>query len=335
MNPSNPVSNAFTTSASPLSSHAYDAVMVTPNADRTSLAQSLPATHPTDSERPLQTSHSAISSQSDSRSSYHDLDEILARLNGCVQLVENELAAYRGAEFGTDASPRTDYLLSIIIPVYNEMATIGRVISRVASLPLNTEIVLIDDCSTDGTREVLKSLEGLGQFKIILKEKNAGKGAALRTGFQHATGDFIVIQDADLEYDPRDIPLLIQPLLRDEADIVYGSRFIGAEHQDKSFVHRFGNAVLTGASNLFSGLKLTDMETCYKAFTRDAIRDVEIEQNRFGIEPEITAKLARRGHRFVEVPISYQSRGYDEGKKIGIRDLFNAFWCIGRYGVSD
>ncbi len=268
-------------------------------------------------------------------SSSHDLDQILKRLNGCADLVESELDQYRSAEFGVNASPRTDYVLSIVVPVYNEIATIGRVISRVAALPLNSEILLIDDCSTDGTREILKSLVGLPGFKIILKEKNAGKGAALRTGFEQATGDFIVVQDADLEYDPRDIPQLIQPLLRNEADIVYGSRFIGPEMQDESWVHRMGNAMLTGASNLFSGLKLTDMETCYKAFTREAIRNIEIDQNRFGIEPEITAKLARRGYRFAEVPISYQSRGYDEGKKIGVRDLFNAFYCIGRYGVTD
>ena len=265
----------------------------------------------------------------------HDLDQIMARLNGCVELVESELSDYQTAGSGANPSPRTDYVLSIVIPVYNEMATIGRVISRVAALPLKTEILLIDDCSTDGTRDVLKSLIGIPGFKVILKEKNAGKGAALRTGFEQATGDFVVVQDADLEYDPRDIPQLIQPLLRNEADIVYGSRFIGPELQDESWVHRVGNAVLTGASNLFSGLKLTDMETCYKAFTRDVIRDIDIDQNRFGIEPELTAKLARRGYRFTEVPISYNSRGYDEGKKIGVRDLFNAFYCIGRYGVSD
>ena len=264
-----------------------------------------------------------------------NLDQILARLEACESLVEAELEAYQNPDFGNNPSTRTDYVLSIIIPVYNELATIGRVISRVAALPLNTEIILIDDCSTDGTREILKSLQGLPGFKIILKDKNAGKGAALRTGFEHTTGHFVVIQDADLEYDPREIPQLIQPLLLGKADIVYGSRFIGPELQDESWVHRLGNAILTGASNLFSGLQLTDMETCYKAFTRDVVRDIQIDQNRFGIEPEITAKLARRGYRFVEVPISYQSRGYDEGKKIGIRDLFNAFWCIGRYGVSD
>ena len=279
--------------------------------------------------------HRNLPSLANEPTSSHDLDQILKRLNGCADLVESELDQYRAAEFGLNASARTDYVLSIVVPVYNEIATIGRVISRVAALPLNSEILLIDDCSTDGTREILESLVGLPGFKIILKEKNAGKGAALRTGFEQATGDFIVVQDADLEYDPRDIPQLIQPLLRNEADIVYGSRFIGPEMQDESWVHRMGNAMLTGASNLFSGLKLTDMETCYKAFTREAIRNIEIDQNRFGIEPEITAKLARRGYRFAEVPISYQSRGYDEGKKIGVRDLFNAFYCIGRYGVTD
>jgi glycosyltransferase involved in cell wall biosynthesis len=263
------------------------------------------------------------------------LDQVLQRLDGCVELVEAELAQYRSADAGKNASPRTDYLLSVVIPVFNEINTIGRILSRVAALPLNLEMVIVDDFSTDGTREVLQRLVGLPNIRIILKEKNEGKGAALRTGFQETAGDFIVVQDADLEYNPRDIPQLIQPLLKGEADVVYGSRFIGKEQQDESWVHRAGNAVLTGASNLFSGLKLTDMETCYKAFSREVLKDIEIEQDRFGIEPEITAKLARRGYRFTEVPISYDSRGYDEGKKIGVKDLINAIYCIGRYGVSD
>lgn len=250
-------------------------------------------------------------------------------------MVREELESFQKASCGTEPSKRTDYLLSVVIPVYNEEATIARVISRVAALPLNLEIVVVDDCSTDGTREVLGLLSGIESVKVILKDVNAGKGAAIRTGFEIATGDFLVIQDADLEYDPRDIPQLIQPLLRGEADIVYGSRFIGDEVQDESWIHRLGNAVLTGASNLFSGLKLTDMETCYKAFSKEALQNVEIEQDRFGLEPELTAKLARRGFKFVEVPISYDSRGYDEGKKIGLKDLFNAIYCIGRYGVSD
>ncbi|MEL7497989.1 MAG: glycosyltransferase family 2 protein [Planctomycetota bacterium] len=261
--------------------------------------------------------------------------EMIGRLEECVELVRDELDQYRNASFGHEPSARTDYLLSVVIPVYNELKTIGRILSRVASLPLNLELIIVDDHSTDGTREVLQKLDGLPRVKIILKEKNAGKGAALRTGFEHAGGDFIVVQDADLEYNPSDIPALIQPLLKDEADIVYGSRFIGEEQQDESWIHRAGNAVLTGASNLFSGLKLTDMETCYKAFNREVLKDVTIEQDRFGIEPELTAKLARRGYRFTEVPISYDSRGYAEGKKIGFKDLINAIYCIGRYGFSD
>ena len=263
------------------------------------------------------------------------LDRLIDRLDGCTELVREELAKYQGADPGNDASPRTDYLLSVVIPVFNELKTIGRILSRVAALPLNLELVIVDDFSTDGTREVLTKLEGLPNVQVVLKEANAGKGAALRTGFAAAKGDFIVVQDADLEYDPCDIPQLIQPLLKGDADIVYGSRFIGEEQQDESWVHRAGNAVLTQASNLFSGLNLTDMETCYKAFTREVLQDVEQQQNRFGIEPEITAKLARRGYKFVEVPISYDSRGYDEGKKIGIKDLINAIYCIGRYGISD
>lgn len=267
-------------------------------------------------------------------------EEILERLRNCEGLVEQELDAYRSTETPVENQNRQetvrDYLLSIVIPVYNEEATVARVVSRVAALPLNSELVIVDDCSTDGTRAILDLVKDLPQIQVIKKDKNAGKGAALRTGFEHATGDFIIVQDADLEYDPRDIPPIIQPLIRGEADIVYGSRFIGEVVHDKSFVHRLGNWVLTQSSNLFSGLNLTDMETCYKAFTREAMEAVDIEQKRFGIEPEITAKLARQGFRFKEVPISfYESRGYDEGKKIGIKDLFNAFWCIGRYGMSD
>ena len=264
-------------------------------------------------------------------------EEILDRLRDCEGLVEQELAEYQAANpKNASSDTATDWMLSIVIPVYNEEATVARVVSRVAALPINSEIVIVDDCSTDGTREILSRLEGLPNVNVILKEENAGKGAALRTGFEHFTGDFVIVQDADLEYDPRDIPNLIQPLVRKEADIVYGSRFLGETVHDESFIHRLGNGILTWASNLFSGLKLTDMETCYKAFTREAIEAVDIEQERFGIEPELTAKLARQGFRFLEVPISsYESRGYDEGKKIGVRDLFNAIWCIGRYGTCD
>ena len=263
------------------------------------------------------------------------LRQIIERLVDTSQLVEAELANYEQS-YDVDEDVRNgNYKLSVIIPVYNEEKTLSLVVSRVAALPLNTEIVIVDDFSTDGTRDILHKLDGVSGVKVIYKDQNEGKGAALRTGLQHVTGDYIIVQDADLEYNPRDIPGILEPLIRGEADVVYGSRFIGEEVQDESWIHRVGNAVLTGASNLLSGLKLTDMETCYKAFSKSVLRDLTIEQNRFGIEPELTAKLARRGYRFAEVPITYQSRGYDEGKKIGIKDLFNAIYCIGRYGVSD
>ena len=259
------------------------------------------------------------------------LQQIIDRIDGLQATVESELDAYRNATIQEE----NQVVTTIIIPVYNELPTIARVIGRVAALPIEKEILIVDDCSTDGTVEVLKKLRDVQGIKLILKDKNAGKGAALRTGFEHATGDIVVIQDADLEYDPQEIPGLLVPILRKEADVVYGSRFLGDVQHDKSWIHRTGNAVLTQLSNFFSGLKLTDMETCYKAFRRDALNTVEIQQNRFGVEPEITAKLARKGFHFVEVPISYRPRGYDEGKKIGIKDLFKALWCIGRYGLDD
>jgi glycosyltransferase involved in cell wall biosynthesis len=262
-------------------------------------------------------------------------EQILDRLSDCEGLVQAELEAYRTLDLRFDARMATEVLVSVVIPVFNEAQTIARVVSRVAALPIPTEIVVVDDNSTDGTREILRRISDVVDLKVILKELNQGKGAALRTGFAQVSGDFIVVQDADLEYDPLDIPRLLEPLISKRADVVYGSRFIGDEIQDESLVHRLGNAMLTRASNLLNGLQLTDMETCYKAFTREVIESIRLDQDRFGVEPEITAKLARRGFQFVEVPISYNSRGYDEGKKIGIKDLFNALYCIGRYGVSD
>lgn len=262
-----------------------------------------------------------------------DFETILNRLRTCEGLVLDELNRYRGMEppGGTERYGLT----SIVVPVYNEVQTIARVLLRLAALPFPKELVVVDDCSQDGTRAVLQKLCDLPGVKVILKPANAGKGAALRTGFQESSGDIIVVQDADLEYDPADIPRVIEPILRDECDVVFGSRFIGEEQHDKSAVHRFGNWVLTTASNLFTGVALTDMETCYKAFRREVLCDLKLVQDRFGVEPELTAKLARLGYRLTEVPISYQARGYKDGKKIGVRDLFKAFYCIVRYGVAD
>ena len=261
--------------------------------------------------------------------------EILERLGQLEQVVEDELSNYAAANSESLAQLPADFKLSIVIPVYNELNTIARVIARVDALSVNKEIVIVDDCSTDGTWELLQKLPERDSLKLVRHEKNSGKGAALRTGFANTTGGVVVVQDADLEYDPSDIPGVILPIARGETDIVYGSRFIGEEQQDESWIHRAGNAVLTQSLNAMIGLKLTDMETCYKAFRGDAIRGLEIRQNRFGVEPEMTAKLARRGFRFQEVPISYNARTYAEGKKIGIKDLFNALWCIVRYGYCD
>ena len=228
-----------------------------------------------------------------------------------------------------------NFKLSIVIPVYNEERTIREILARVASLPVTKEIIIVDDCSRDGTPAVLRELAAASEVKVVFKEQNEGKGAALRTGFEQATGDVVVVQDADLEYDPRDILKLLPPLLKGEADVVYGSRFLHERPEDKSLVHRLGNWLLTTASNLFTGLRITDMETCYKAFRRDVIQHLPIRQNRFGFEPEVTAKLARRKRRVVEVPISYNARSFAEGKKIGVKDLVNALWCIVRYGLAD
>lgn len=271
-------------------------------------------------------------SPASSRSS-NQLEEIAARLESCCDLVRSEWDQYLNA---SAAGERLEgRRVSVVIPVYNELATIGRVLARVAALPFDKEIVVVDDCSRDGTREILQRLEGVPGIRLVMKPRNEGKGAALRTGFGEASGEFIVVQDADLEYDPRDIPAVLVPLVEDSADVVFGSRFIGTVRHDKSWVHRFGNWVLTETSNLLNGVRLTDMETCYKAFRGSALRDLEIAQDRFGVEPELTAKLARRGYRIAEVPVSYQARSYAEGKKIGVRDLFKAFYCIVRYGVRD
>lgn len=229
----------------------------------------------------------------------------------------------------------TDCKVSVVIPVYNEHTTVLHVIEQVQKLPLSTEIIVVDDCSTDGTQKSLETLRDMPGLRLILKQKNEGKGAALRTGFAAATGDIIIVQDADLEYDPRDIPAVIQPIVAGYADVSYGSRYLKGQGRDSSRLHRCGNWLLTSCANWINGVRLTDMETCYKAFRRSVVRDIAWKQDRFGFEPEITAKVVRRRYRLQEVPIRYNPRGYAEGKKIGVRDLFNTLYCIVRYGLAD
>ncbi len=227
------------------------------------------------------------------------------------------------------------FRLSVVIPVFNERDTITRLLARVYSLPLPLEIIVVDDHSTDGTDEILRQYAQLSDFRCVFKQENEGKGAALRSGFELATGDIVIVQDADLEYDPRDIPRVIRPILEGQADVVYGSRFVANTARGSSAVHQLGNRLLTLASNWTTGLPLTDMETCYKAFRRQALDAMPLRQNRFGFEPEFTAKVARRGLRVQEVPIRYMAREWQAGKKIGWKDAVNALYCIARYAILD
>jgi glycosyltransferase involved in cell wall biosynthesis len=223
--------------------------------------------------------------------------------------------------------------LSVVVPVFNEKNTIRQVRDRVRAIDINKEIILVDDCSTDGTREIVKGLAA-DDTRVYFHEKNMGKGAALRTGFQKATGDILIIQDADLEYDPAEFPKLIRPILEGKADVVYGSRFAGGDaHRVLLFWHMAGNKFLTLLSNVFTNLNLTDMETGYKVFKREVYEKIRIEENRFGFEPEITAKVARLGARIYEVGISYSGRSYLEGKKIGWKDGVSALICIVKYNL--
>ncbi len=223
--------------------------------------------------------------------------------------------------------------LSVVIPVYNERDTIGEIVNRVQRVNISKEIIIVDDGSTDGTRERLQQIRAeQGNVHLILQPRNMGKGKALRAGFAAATGEYVIVQDADLEYDPEDYHKLLGPLERQQADAVYGSRFITTEeHRVLYFWHSMGNKLLTLLSNMATDLNLSDMETCYKVFRRELIQSIELEEDRFGFEPEITCKLARARARIYEVGIAYHGRTYEEGKKIGFKDGLRALWCILKY----
>ena len=228
----------------------------------------------------------------------------------------------------------SDPLLSVVMPVYNERATIEEIVGRVLAVPIRTELIVVDDCSSDGTRERLVELQRERGFNLILQRRNQGKGAALRRGFQEVSGDIVIIQDADLEYSPEEYPQLIELICEGRADVVYGSRFLG-RHRVFMFSHYLGNRILTLLTNILYNTMLTDMETCYKVMRREVLEGINLQSSGFGIEPEITAKIFKRGYRVYEVPITYDGRGYEQGKKITWRDGIVALWVLLKFRFRD
>ena len=232
------------------------------------------------------------------------------------------------------APPLVDPLLSVVMPAYNERDTIDEIVRRVLAVPLRLELIVVDDCSTDGTRERLQALQRERGFTLVLQAANGGKGAALRAGFARVAGEIVIIQDADLEYSPEEYPSLIELICSGRADVVYGSRFLG-RHRVFLFTHYAGNRVLTLLTNVLYNTMLTDMETCFKVMRADVLRSMTLKSNRFGIEPELTAKIFRRGYRVYEIPITYDGRGYSEGKKITWRDGIVAIWTLLKYRFTE
>jgi len=268
------------------------------------------------------------------------LDPQIEKLIGSPQdrlrLLQALLGAPACRQLGIYPLPE-GFKLSVVIPVFNEKQWIRELVGRVQAVPIPKEILIVDDCSTDGTPDILRELAG-DTIRVFFQERNQGKGAALREGFRHVTGNVVLVQDADLEYDPAEYPRLIQPIIENRADVVYGSRFIGESHRVLYFWHYVANRALTALSNFFTNLNLTDMETCYKVFRREVLAELQLKSNRFGFEPEITAKIAKKRQpawRVYEIPISYSGRTYEEGKKIGLKDAFVALYCVIRFWLMD